>query len=568
MKIQKSLQPIIIAQLVVPLLLLIFGIYHGVLQVFYRAGVLRSASFLGIEYYQGLTAHGVINAIVLTTFFAVAFGNTVISQLLELSISRSIAFISFILMLMGALITAVAIFLSPSSANVLYTFYPPLKAHPAFYIGLVLFVVGSWIAFYSWIPVYLKWRRCHPEKKTPLAVVGIFSSFIVWQIATVPVAVEVIGLLIPWSFGWISGVNVVLARTLFWFFGHPLVYFWLLPTYTAYYTILPQVAGGKLFSDFAGRFAFLVFCVLSSPLGLHHQFADPGIASNWKALHTVLTSLVSIPSMMTAFTLAASLEYASYCRCAAKGDTGDQGLFRWWRQLPYFESEKWLFPYFFSGLVIFIFGGATGLVNASYNLNTVVHNTSWVPAHFHMTVGGPVFLAILGISLYILIGILGKKLIFPKVAMCVPYLWTLGTLLFSGGLFIGGLCGEPRRTNMGLTYLNPDSPAYRSDWVLSSHFALAGGLIMALSIFLYFYVLFRSLLQPSSQKECESFSLPIAEAYHDEEISFVKNFSPWILAAILAVIVAYAPPLIQIFQGKYQDAPGYRSDSSVVLSPS
>ena len=85
--IQKELRRIILVELLLPLALALFGVYHGVLQVLYRAGVIQDTSFLGIDYYQGLTAHGVINAIVLTTFFAVAFGNAVISQTLDRAVS-------------------------------------------------------------------------------------------------------------------------------------------------------------------------------------------------------------------------------------------------------------------------------------------------------------------------------------------------------------------------------------------------------------------------------------------------------------------------------------------------
>ena len=163
MKIQKSLRPIILAELLVPLLLLAFGIYEGVLQTLYRAGIIRSSSFLGIEYYQGLTAHGVINAIVLTTFFAVAFGNAIISQFLGFPLSTRWAWSAMGVMLLGAVMAATMIF--AGQASVLYTFYPPLKAHPVFYVGLALFVVGSWLAYFPWIPAYLRWRRENPGKK-------------------------------------------------------------------------------------------------------------------------------------------------------------------------------------------------------------------------------------------------------------------------------------------------------------------------------------------------------------------------------------------------------------------
>jgi len=556
---QRALRAIILTELLVPLALLLFGIYHGVLQVMYRAGVIRAPSVAGIGYYQGLTAHGVINALVLTTLFAVALGHALVAQELDLPLSVGGAALSMVLMLVGAVMAAAMIF--AGKASVLYTFYPPLKASPIFYIGLAVFIVGSWIAFYTWIPPYLRWRKQNPGKKTPMAVVGIFATFIVWQIATLPVAFEVLVLLVPWSLGWTPGVNVVLSRTLFWFFGHPLVYFWLLPTYTLYYTMLPRLSGGKLYSDFAGRFTFLTFIVLSSPLGLHHQFADPGISNNWKGLHAVLTMIVVVPSLVTAFTLSASLEYGAR-------NNGGTGLFGWWKKLPYFNRERWLFPYLFCGLVIFIFGGITGIINASYAMNNVVHNTAWLPAHFHLTVGGPVFLGILGMSLYLITGLLKKPVVSPGLALAVPYLWMGGTVLFSGGLFAGGLRGEPRRTNLGLTYLNPQSPSFRPDWEITTHLALVGGLVMAFAILVYFAVLILSLVASRDvSKASVPFSIPMSEPYHDENVAGVRNFTPWVAAAILAVVLAYYPPLHDIVKSHFKPVPGYHPDSPIVVQP-
>lgn len=541
MHIQPAIRKIVLIELILPIVLLIFGIYHGLLQTLYRAGYIKAASMLGINYYQGLTAHGVINALVLTTFFAVAFGHVVVTSCLKKNLHVGLAASGFLLLLIGTLLAAAMIF--TGHASVLYTFYPPLKAHPLFYVGLALFVVGSWLSFYSWIPTYRLWRIENPTRKVPLAVIGIFSTFIVWQIATVPVAVEVLFMLLPWSLGWVPEINIVLARTLFWFFGHPLVYFWLLPTYVMYYTMLPKLAGGKLFSDFAGRFAFLLFCVLSAPLGFHHQFSDPGIGVNWKALHTVLTSFVAIPSMMTAFTLAASMEHGAK-------SVGGTGLFRWWGKLPYMDAQRWLFPYLFCGLVIFIFGGVTGIINASFSMNSLIHNTAWIPAHFHLTVGGPVFLGILGMSLYLVTGLLGSDIRNKKLALWVPYLWTLGVCTFSTGLFMGGLKGEPRRTNMGLSYVNPESTGFRPEWISGASIGVLGGVIMTLSVCLFFFVFFRMLAEKKDLTKLDSFALIESESYHDENIGFVRNLKPWIVAAVIAVLCSYAIPLYNIATSK------------------
>ncbi len=554
MQYSRRLKNIILLELLFPLLFLVFGIAQGLMQVLMRAGLIKASGVLGINYYQGLTGHGVINAIFLTTFFAVAFGHVIVFQCLG-ALQERLAAVSCTLMVLGAGSTLWAIF--AGKASVLYTFYPPLRAHPAFYLGLGLFFVGSWFALYAWVPPVRRWSRAHPGKKLPLPVLGIVVTFTLWQLATLPVSFEVVGLLLPWSLGLTDHINVVLSRTLFWFFGHPLVYFWLLPSYVAYYTLLPQVAGGKLYSDFAARFSFLMFLMFSSPLGLHHQFADPGISSDWKGLHTVLTAIVAIPSLMTAFTLAASLEFAAKRQ-------GGRGLFAWWKKLPYFDASRWLFPYFFCGLVLFIFGGATGVVNASYNLNQVVHNTSWVPAHFHLTVAGPVFLTILGLSNFILLGIQGKQLQAVRLAMIVPYVWTFGVMILSSGLFVGGLRGEPRRSNLGLNYLNPASADYRPDWILSTSLAAAGGVLMAFAMLMYFYVTLRSLAHPGVPRQDQrDFLLPFAESLHDEDIKAVQRMSPWVVGAIVLAALAYGAPLYQIWRDGNPGGKAFAPESPV-----
>lgn len=546
MKVDKSLKRLTLVELGVPVTLLIIGILDGLLQVLFRAGIIQANEALGIEYYQGLTLHGVINALVFTTFFAVAFGNALITYVLKLQLNMKMAWLSGIIMIIGT-VTAAAAILS-GKASVLYTFYPPLQAHPAFYIGLTLVVVGSWIAFWNWIPMYLRWRREHKNEKTPLSIVGLFTTFIVWQIATLPVAYEILVLLLPWSLGWTDTVNVMLARTLFWFFGHPLVYFWLLPAYVMYYTMLPKLAGGKLFSDLAGRLVFMLFIVFSIPVGTHHQFMEPGIGSNWKLLHAFFTFAVAIPSLITAFSMAASLEYAGRQR-------GGTGLFGWMKKLPYWDTERWLFPYLLIGLVIFIFGGISGIVNSSYSLNIIVHNTSWMPGHFHMTVAGPVFLAFIGMSLYLIETVGGKKIRFKKLAMLVPYVWMVGLFIFSSGLMRGGLHGEPRRTNMGMTYLNPDSPLYRPEWKIYVILTAIGGTIMALAMVIYFLVFFTTLFSKKVREEVIEF--PLSEAYHDEKPGVFANFKPWVAIALVLIVATYVPVFIDVNRSTAFGAPGY-----------
>src|SRR4051812_14650469 len=506
MKVSRSLKRLIYWELGIPVTLLIIGIYHGLMQTIYRSGVIHQTSFAHLDYYQGLTLHGVINAIVLTSFFAVAFGHATITFYFKQEPNKKVAWLSFWLMTIGTLMAAWAML--AGKASVLYTFYPPLKAHPLFYLGAALLIVGSWIPLFDWARMYMQWKRLHSNEKTPLAVLGTLVNFTIWFVCTLAVAYEVLVLLLPWAMGWKQTVNVTLARTLFWFFGHALVYFWLLPAYVMFYTILPKLAGGKLFSDLAGRVAAFLFLLLSVPVGVHHQFADPSLTKGIKMFQGLLTFGVAIPSFITAFTIAASLEYAGRRR-------GAKGLLGFFGKLPYLDPSRFLFAYLISGLFLFIFGGLTGLVNASYQLNNVVHNTAWMPGHFHMTVAGPVFLAIIGMSTYLFSKLSGKKIFLPRINVIIPYLWTIGILIFSTGLSWGGLIGEPRRTNLGMTYLNPKSELFTPEWVPTTLLALAGGIIMFVAGVLFFIVFFGTILRKKSEEG--QLILPVSEALHDED---------------------------------------------------
>ena len=542
MNISKPYRTVILTGLLMPMTLFILGCYNGVMQTIYRAGVIHQSSVAGINYYQGLTMHGVINAIVLTTFFAVVFGHVTVAYYLKREPPKLSYKISMGLMVTGTLMDLVA--MATGKAQALYTFYAPLKASPFFYVGTALLIVGSWIAFFGWIKIWYDWKKENPKSKMPLAVLGTFVNFSIWLISTLPVAYETLVILTPWSLGWTDSINVPLTRMLFWMFGHPLVYFWLLPAYVAYYTILPKVAGSKLYSGNAGRLAFLLFLILSMPVGVHHQFSEPVFTPGTKLWASLLTYAVAIPSFMTAFTVAASLEYGARKR-------GAKGVFSWMWKQPYFEVDNYLFGYFICGLILFIFGGLSGIVNASYTLNQLVHNTDWVPGHFHMTVAGPVILVILGMSLYMYSSVSGKALKFKTFAVMVPYIWMVGIAFLSHGLMSGGLMGEPRRTNLGLSYTNPASPQFNQHFVPTTTTTLVGGIIMGAAAIIYFIVFFATAMGKRVNEP--QLILPESEELHEEkDMPLLLTMKPWLILMVVLVMTTYVPALISVF--KYSKA--------------
>ena len=326
-----------------------------------------------------------------------------------------------------------------------------------------------------------------------------------------------------------------------------------------YYTMLPKLAGGKLFSDLAGRISLFLFLLFSVPVGVHHQFSDPSITKGVKMFQGLLTFGVAIPSFITAFTLAASLEYAGKKR-------GSKGLFGYFARLPYLDPNKYLFAYMICGLFLFIFGGLTGIVNASGPLNAVVHNTAWLPGHFHMTVAGPVFLSIIGMSLFLYAGISGKRIFLPKVNVIIPYLWVIGILIFSTGLSWGGLLGEPRRTNLGMSYLNPKNELFTPEWVPTTLLALAGGIIMTVAAILFFVVFFGTLF--GKKKEEAVLSFPVSEILHDEKrIALFDTFKPWLVIMGIIIVLSYLPAFINANNNPGPGAPAFTPENPMPVQP-
>ena len=491
-------------------------------------------------YYMSVTAHGTLMALVFTTFFIMGFGYVVAQQALGIELPlRRTAWVSFWVAVVGTVMTVAAIL--AGKATVLYTFYPPLKAHPAFYIGLTLVVVGSW----GWCGVMLYalrlWRRVNQGRTIPLAMYGYAATIIVWGLATIGVAAEMLLQLIPWSLGWTATVDPVLARILFWWFGHPLVYFWLLPAYVIWYTLLPRAAGGALFSEPLGRLVFAMFILLSTPVGFHHQFMDPGVSSQWKLFHTVNTLLILYPSFVTAFTIVASLEIAGRRR-------GGTGVFGWIGRLPWGDP---LVSSAILSMLLFALGGFGGAINASFGLNAMVHNTSWIPGHFHTTVGSATALTFMGASYLVVPRLLGRRLELAPMARVQPYVWFLGMLPFSIPTHITGLMGMPRRVYEASYGDHPVAMSWR--WM--TDISAVGGIVLFASALFFVLVMTFTLFGARA----ETTPLEFAESIEPAASQPSRLDRLGLLTAIAAalVVIAYAYPIWQHLQMPRFGSPGF-----------
>lgn len=519
---------------------LALGLLMGFLQAMDRIGLDLYDAFQLESYYQGLTLHGVALAFVLTFTFANGFLSLTVMKGLErpLASTRLLA-ASFWTALGGVVLAATAILLN--KATVLYTFYTPLEATSIFYIGAVLLVVSTWITSLNQLLTLRQWRRDHPGERIPLLAYVSVVTFLMWDLASLGVAIEVVGFILPWTFGWVENTDPLLNRTFFWFTGHPIVYFWLLPAYVSWYMMIPKQVGGRLFSDGVVRAVFILFLLLSTPVGLHHQFTDPGIDEGLKFVHAVLTFGVFFPSMVTAFTLIAAMENGG--RAA-----GGKGWFGWIRKLP------WSNPSFAAqvlAMAAFALGGATGLINASATVNTVVHNTSFIPGHFHLTVGTAVALTIMGVAYWLIPHLTERPLFRPRLALTQAWLWFIGVMLFSRGQMASGIEGQPRRLWVqGADYIE-------ESWEGMNFLTGIGGTIMFVSGVLFFVVIIGTLLSKVTVP-ADQVAMPLAETIHgpSESPRILDRLGLWMVAAVVLVLLAYVPVLI--FTDWTFGSPGFR----------
>src|SRR6516165_5833794 len=339
------------------------------------------------QYFMSVTAHGVSMAYLLTTFFIMGFGYFVAVAALGRPLpSLAGAWAAYWLSLVGVVLTAVPI--ATGNASVLFTFYPPLTASVWFYIGLVLVVIASWIWCAIMIVAMTEWKRDNPGRPVPLAMFATVAIAVMWLWTTVGVTAELIVQVIPAALGYVQTIDAGLSRTLFSWTLHAIVYFWLLPAYIAFYTMAPRAAGGRLYSDTIGRLTFILLLLYSLPVGMHHLLMDPEHGNGWKFIQVLLTGFVTVPTLLTIFSITASLEIAGRLR-------GGRGVFGWIAALP------WDRPMVLATGLSFVmlgFGGFGGLINMGYGMNAMVHNTSWVTAHFHLIFGGSVVIMYFAIA--------------------------------------------------------------------------------------------------------------------------------------------------------------------------
>ena len=388
-------------------------------------------------FYLVLTAHGLDMLVFWIIFFEIAVLYFCASVLLRCRIAAPRwAWAGFWLMIIGALVNNVAVFRGDSS--VMFTSYVPMGAHPAFYLGLILFAVGALIGCFVFLGTLVVARA---EKtyngSLPLVTFGAVTACI---IAVFTIASGAI-ILIPtffWSIGLVPYVDSLMYRTVWWGFGHSSQQINVAAHVSIWYAIAAIVFGAKPMSEKVSRTAFLLYIFFLQLASAHHLLSDPGLTSNWKIFNTSYAMYLAVlASMVHGLTVPGAIEVAQ----RQKGF--DRGLFEWLRKAPWGNP---VFSGMFISLIGFGFlGGISGVMMGTEQLNLIIHNTIYVPGHFHATVVVGTTLAFMAMTYFLIPTLFRREVMFPKLAKWQPYLFGLGMSGFALFMMGAGTLGVPRR---------------------------------------------------------------------------------------------------------------------------
>lgn len=510
---------------------ILIGGLLGLLQGLNRAGLLELPT--NFNYYQVLTAHGILLVLVFSVLFVIAYFYSVLSHTMDglFPVVRKMGWIALFTMLVGVVFVITTVVMG--TASVMYTFYPPMKASPWFYVGLFIVVAGIWIAAFGGFIQIAKWRKVNRGKHLPLLSFFAMGVFILLFFGSLGVTAEVL-MLIPWAFGWTEKINVMLSRTLFWSFGHTFVNIWYLTAVSLWYVVVPKVIGGRLFSDTLTRVVVILLVVSNIPGGFHHQIVDPGMSEGIKLTHALMSMVIGFPSLMTAFAM-----FFVFARVGKK--KGATGPFGWIGKMPW-GDVRFLAPMI--AMIFFIPGGAGGIAQNANQLNQVVHNTLWVVGHFHITVGVTAVLTFFG-AMYWLIPYLSKRRLTPamnKLGVIQTLIWTIGMIFMAGGMHTVGLLGAPRRTS----YTTYGDSAVAASWDPYLLLLAVGGVLLTIGLVLIVYIVFNLMFfAPKGTTE-----FPMAEGEDNASATprWTERWSLWIVIMLFIVAFGYIFPLIDMIR--------------------
>ena len=205
-------------------------------------------------------------------------------------------------------------------------------------------------------------------------------------------------------------------------------------------------------------------------------------------------------------------------------------------------------------LVMLGLGGFGGLINMSYAMNSMIHNSSWVTAHFHLIFGGAAVIMYFAIAYEMWPRMTGKPLRSKRLACWQLWLWFWGMLITTIPWHIAGLMGQPRRIAI-FDYSIP-LVARTAALVITS---VIGGFVLLIAATLLIIILVRSHLGERALTQPLRYALAVNPP--QQVPAALNGFALWNAVLLAVMVVTYGYPIGQFFFLKSHSVPAVQVTS-------